>query len=142
MGCSRCPFGAGQVQSLFCYQNLSFWMLSLSCWSRTGPEVNLLSKPIILDALVALLAPDRFSKVCRNPIPLESYNWRRGARSVPPGRSKFNQTHSYIYKNTYHTIFKATPRGFEPLRAEPNGFRVHLLNRSDTVSCLLTPQLT
>ena len=29
---------------------------------------------------------------------------------------------------------KATPRGFEPLRAEPNGFRVHLLNRSDTVS--------
>ena len=34
----------------------------------------------------------------------------------------------------------ATPRGFEPLRAEPNGFRVHLLNRSDTVSCpLVTP---
>ena len=29
---------------------------------------------------------------------------------------------------------QATPRGFEPLRAEPNGFRVHLLNRSDTVS--------
>ena len=29
---------------------------------------------------------------------------------------------------------KATPRGLEPLRAEPNGFRVHLLNRSDTVS--------
>ena len=30
---------------------------------------------------------------------------------------------------------KATPRGFEPLRAEPNGFRVHLLSHSDTVSC-------
>ena len=29
---------------------------------------------------------------------------------------------------------KSTPRGFEPLRAEPNGFLVHLLNRSDTVS--------
>ena len=29
---------------------------------------------------------------------------------------------------------KATPRGFEPLRAEPNGFLVHLLDRSDTVS--------
>ena len=29
---------------------------------------------------------------------------------------------------------ESTPRGFEPLRAEPNGFRVHLLNRSDTVS--------
>ena len=28
-----------------------------------------------------------------------------------------------------------TPRGFEPLRAEPNRFRVHLLSRSDTVSC-------
>ena len=24
--------------------------------------------------------------------------------------------------------------GFEPLRAEPNGFRVHLLSRSDTLS--------
>ena len=29
-----------------------------------------------------------------------------------------------------------TPRGFEPLRAEPNGFRVHLLSCSDTVSCV------
>ena len=29
---------------------------------------------------------------------------------------------------------KATARGFEPLRAEPNGFRVHLLSRSDTLS--------
>ena len=33
-------------------------------------------------------------------------------------------------------VRQATPRGFEPLRAEPNGFRVHLLSRSDTVSCL------
>ena len=30
---------------------------------------------------------------------------------------------------------KSTPMGVEPLRAEPDGFRVHLLNRSDTVSC-------
>ena len=30
---------------------------------------------------------------------------------------------------------KTTARGFEPLRAEPNGFRVHVLSRSDTVSC-------
>ena len=29
---------------------------------------------------------------------------------------------------------KTTPRGFEPLRAEPNGFLVHLLSHSDTVS--------
>ena len=32
---------------------------------------------------------------------------------------------------------KTTPRGFEPLRAEPNGFLVHLLSHSDKVSCLL-----
>ena len=29
---------------------------------------------------------------------------------------------------------QATPRGFEPRRAEPNGFRVHLLNRSNALS--------
>ena len=29
---------------------------------------------------------------------------------------------------------KATPRGFEPLRAEPNGFLVHHLSHSVTVS--------
>ena len=29
---------------------------------------------------------------------------------------------------------QTTPRGFEPLRAEPNGFLVHLLSHSDTVS--------
>ena len=32
-------------------------------------------------------------------------------------------------------VHHTTPRGFEPLRAEPNGHRVLLLNRSDTVSC-------
>ena len=31
-------------------------------------------------------------------------------------------------------LVKSTARGFEPLRAEPNGFRVHLLNRSATLS--------
>ena len=29
----------------------------------------------------------------------------------------------------------STPKGFEPLRAEPNGFLVHLLSHSDTVFC-------
>ena len=37
-----------------------------------------------------------------------------------------------------HTVYAdndaSTPRGFEPLRAEPNGFLVHLLSHSDTVS--------
>ena len=32
-------------------------------------------------------------------------------------------------------LANATARGFEPLRAEPNGFRVHLLSHSDTLSC-------
>ena len=31
-------------------------------------------------------------------------------------------------------LWKATARGFEALRAEPNGFRVHLRSRSDTLS--------
>ena len=31
----------------------------------------------------------------------------------------------------------ATARGFEPLRAEPNGFRVHHLSHSVTLSCSL-----
>jgi hypothetical protein len=30
---------------------------------------------------------------------------------------------------------KATPKGFEPLRAKPHEFQAHLLNRSDAVSC-------
>ena len=33
-----------------------------------------------------------------------------------------------------HKRLSPTARGFEPLRAEPNGFRVHLLSRSDTLS--------
>ena len=32
------------------------------------------------------------------------------------------------------TFEKATTKGFEPSRAEPNGFRVHFLNHSDTLS--------
>ena len=36
---------------------------------------------------------------------------------------------------------QAPPRGFEPPRARPNGFRVHLLNRSDTVSDTLAAWL-
>ena len=40
-----------------------------------------------------------------------------------------------LFFSTTKIIFrKTTPRGFEPLRAEPNGFLVHLLNHSDTVS--------
>ena len=38
-------------------------------------------------------------------------------------------------------LFSTTPKGFEPLRAEPNGFLVHLLGHSDTVSCKRRVQL-
>ena len=34
---------------------------------------------------------------------------------------------------------RPTARGFEPLRAELNGFLVHLLGHSDTLSCLFLP---
>ena len=40
----------------------------------------------------------------------------------------------FVPCNTYSRK-RTTARGFEPLRAEPNGFRVHLLNHSDTLSC-------
>ena len=34
------------------------------------------------------------------------------------------------------SIFVSSPAGFEPARAMPNGFQVHLLNHSDTLSCV------
>ena len=52
---------------------------------------------------------------------------------------------SFRCLHTFDTLFnivtawscnKATTKGFEPSRAEPNGFRVHLLNHSDTLSCM------
>ena len=55
--------------------------------------------------------------------------------SLACGRSSMGA--AWITRKTgYVHVGKATPRGFEPLRAEPNGFRVHLLNRSDTVSII------
>jgi hypothetical protein len=45
---------------------------------------------------------------------LRSYNWQAGALNAKT---------------------EATPRGFEPLRAEPDGFRVHPLSRMDSMSC-------
>ena len=37
----------------------------------------------------------------------------------------------------YNHIQKPTARGFEPLRAEPNGFLVHHLNHSVTLSAMI-----
>ena len=48
--------------------------------------------------------------------------------------------HVYVVQSLWNAklgdlcTWATTARGFEPLRAEPNGFRVHLLSRSDTLS--------
>ena len=49
---------------------------------------------------------------------------------------KISRRLQIAHRNCPHSahVTKTTARGFEPLRAEPNGFRVHLLNRSDTLS--------
>ena len=49
---------------------------------------------------------------------------------------KISRCLQIAHRNCPHSahVTKTTARGFEPLRAEPNGFRVHLLNRSDTLS--------
>ena len=39
-------------------------------------------------------------------------------------------------RGSLRPLIKTTPRGFEPLRAEPNGFLVHHLNHSVTVSLM------
>ena len=49
--------------------------------------------------------------------------------SIPGGRTCIG-----LRRKPCALVQQATPRGFEPLRAEPNGFLVHLLSRSDTVS--------
>ena len=47
------------------------------------------------------------------------------------------QRHSPGWWCTTRRQIDATARGFEPLRAEPNGFRVHHLSHSVTLSCSL-----
>ena len=51
-----------------------------------------------------------------------------------PGSATGVANHFGALPQTHSSFQKATARGFEPLRAEPNAFRVHLLSRSDTVS--------
>ncbi len=41
-----------------------------------------------------------------------------------------------LERGSLRPLVKTTPRGFEPLRAEPNGFLVHHLNHSVTVSLM------
>ena len=51
------------------------------------------------------------------------------SRSIAVGHKAQGQRDRYRTTNN-----NSTPRGFEPLRAEPNGFLVHHLNHSVTVS--------
>ena len=51
---------------------------------------------------------------------------------IPPIKS--NCRYQLQLHSRYQRLAKPTPMGFEPLRAEPNGFRVHPLGRSGTVS--------
>ena len=64
-------------------------------------------------------APVQIQRLFEHPKPFAKH-WNRFWNSARNAIDKIN----------------ATARGFEPLRAEPNGFRVHLLNRSDTVSLM------
>jgi hypothetical protein len=50
--------------------------------------------------------------------------------------------YGHCLKQATHEHDKATARGFEALRAEPNGFRAHLLNRSDTLSSVCVKKKT
>ena len=63
---------------------------------------------LIVQDVLSMRSVLPLSAAARLPLPL---------LAVPPGE-----------------LWKATARGFEPLRAEPNGFQVHLLSRSDTLS--------
>ena len=56
---------------------------------------------------------------------------------IPPAVSAIKRqsvTMPQMLRLSVYPEWQSTPRGFEPLRAEPNGFRIHLLSRSDTVS--------
>jgi hypothetical protein len=66
-----------------------------------------------------------------NALPTELCSVARAAPTPKPGRHR--RPHS-----TYASS-KTTARGFEPPRAEPIGFRVRLLNHSDTLPLERTP---
>ena len=62
------------------------------------------------------------------------------ARRPGPGSLALSQgmvvCAGYTAVDCGESVANTTPRGFEPLRPEANGFRVHLLSHSDTVSCM------
>ena len=62
-------------------------------------------------------------------------SWTSKAERLSVRQHPCNTKNSSSSSSNSSSDSKTTPRGFEPLRAEPNGFRVHLLSRLDTVSC-------
>ena len=62
----------------------------------------------------------------------------RIGQPLPSCRPRSYMLHTEVGKDGLpgwgSALREATPKGFEPLRAEPNGSRVHFLNHSDTVS--------
>ena len=71
----------------------------------------------------------------------EHGDWKNKMCSwTPKTNVVVGSNHAWCCKKATSTMWwsldeKATTKGFEPSRAEPNGFRVHLLNHSDTLSC-------
>ena len=74
-------------------------------------------------------------------IPSDSADWKRtriharaGCWQSHPRNPIWSSEHSQ--SSRWRWMGKTTPKGFEPLRAEPNGFLVHHLNHSVTVSLM------
>ena len=70
-----------------------------------------------------------------NPAILTDNNWNQWCNHQDQRRIHKAIIQAVEWPNAIKNQTTTTPRGFEPLRAEPNGFLVHLLNHSDTVSC-------
>ena len=61
--------------------------------------------------------------------------WLRRGPAKPMGSPRVGSNPTGVeFADLRCGAITATPRGFEPLRAEPNRFRVHVLTRSDTMS--------
>ena len=67
-----------------------------------------------------------------SPSPTKNKVWLQQACSRPQKLLAQAELSEACHSQSRQT--NSTPRGFEPLRAEPVGFRVQLLSRSDTVS--------
>ena len=109
---------------------LAFWIFGVSLCSSEGSLTRrwpflrqVVSLQVSQRTLTSPIVPIKCMAVWSSGMILAS-----GARG--PG---FNSRSSPFGVQALQTC-KTTARGFEPLRAEPNGCRIHLLSRSDTLS--------